>query len=294
MLNPGLTDRVALVTGANNPRGIGAAVARALAAQGAAVFLTAYRVPPPEDVDAAQADQPGEAMYTLGNAQGAGPVVDLIRAEGGRAEAIEADLSDPAGLPAIFDAAEAAFGPVEVLVNNAAAWTPDTFIPSSDALVNTESVQWLGNDAVHPLTADTLGFNFDVNTRGAVLLLVEFARRHIARGADWGRVINLSTGGAYCFPSEVSYGASKAALEAYSRSAATELGQFGITVNIIAPGPIQTGWITDEMAAGITQQTPLRRVGQSEDIADVAVFLASEQARWVTGQLLHVGGGHTM
>jgi 3-oxoacyl-[acyl-carrier protein] reductase len=90
----------------------------------------------------------------------------------------------------------------------------------------------------------------------------------------------------------VSYGASKAALEAFSRAAAVELGRYGITVNIVAPGPIQTGWIPAELEPQIAGETPLGRVGQPGDIADVVVFLASEQARWVTGQLLWVGGGH--
>ena len=90
------------------------------------------------------------------------------------------------------------------------------------------------------------------------------------------------------------YGASKAALEAYSRSAAVELSHYGITVNIVSPGPIQTGWIAPDMEASIVPSIPLGRLGQPEDVADVIVFLASEQARWLTGQCLHVGGGHRM
>ena len=104
----------------------------------------------------------------------------------------------------------------------------------------------------------------------------------------------MSTDGASGFSSEVSYGASKHALESYSRAAAVELGPFGITVNILSLGPIQTGWITPEMEADIAARTPLRRVGQPEDVAVVALFLASEGARWLTGQSLYVGGGHRM
>ena len=83
-------------------------------------------------------------------------------------------------------------------------------------------------------------------------------------------------------------------MESYSRSAAQELGKYGITVNIVSPGPIQTGWITPELAKVAVAQIPLGRVGQPEDVADVIVFLASEQARWLTAQLLYVGGGHAM
>ena len=145
-----------------------------------------------------------------------------------------------------------------------------------------------------PITPESHDRHFAVNSRAVALMMAEYVRRHIERGARWGRIINVSTDGAYCFPGEVSYGASKAALEAYSRSAAKEVGKYGITVNIVAPGPIQTGWITPELEEKILPTIPLGRVGQPEDVADVIVFLASEQARWLTGQLLYVGGGHAV
>ena len=104
----------------------------------------------------------------------------------------------------------------------------------------------------------------------------------------------MSTDGAPGFSGEVSYGASKYALESYSRAAAKELGRYGITVNIVSPGPIQTGYITPELERELLPNIPLGRLGQPEDGADVIVFLASEQARWLTGQTLHVGGGHRM
>src|SRR5215217_3110298 len=95
--------------------------------------------------------------------------------------------------------------------------------------------------------------HFAVNSRAVALLMAEYARRHVRRGTGGGRVINISTDGADCFPGEVSYGASKAALESYSRSAAVELGQYGITVNVVAPGPIQTGWIPEEAEQPIVE-----------------------------------------
>jgi 3-oxoacyl-[acyl-carrier protein] reductase len=125
-------------------------------------------------------------------------------------------------------------------------------------------------------------------------MIAEFARRHIARGARWGRIVNVSTAGAERFPSEISYGASKYALESYTRSAAMELGKFGINVNVVSPGPVQTGWITAELERAILPTIPLGRTGNPEDVADVIVFLASHQARWVTGQRIYVGGGHGM
>jgi len=134
MIDPGLNGKVALITGAHSPYGIGAAAARAFAAQGAAVFITYLRQRIDLSPQAAEApgviDAPGEAFYRAAQQLTAEAVVGEIRAAGGRVEAIEADLADPASVPMLFDRAEQAFGPVDVLVNNAAHCVPDTFIPS--------------------------------------------------------------------------------------------------------------------------------------------------------------------
>jgi len=112
--------------------------------------------------------------------------------------------------------------------------------------------------------------------------------------ATGGRIINISTDGAYAHASNVSYGASKFAVESYSRAAAYELGPYGITVNVISPGAVQTGWMTPVLEKAIAEGYPLRRIGKPEDIANAVIFFASEQAEWITGQVLHVGGGNRM
>ena len=276
MIDTGLDGRVALVTGANH--GIGAATALALAAQGASVFVTYRRGPPPPP--GADLSRPGDALYRARQAQDAGRVLSAVREIGGRAVTWEADLADVATIPELFDRAEAAFGPVEVLVNNAAHCRPVTLRPEGGG--------------VAALTAELHDAHFAVNSRAVALLTAEFARRHAARGATWGRIVNVSTDAAACHPDNVAYAASKHALESWSRSAACELARYGITVNVIAPGPIQTGYITAEVEARETAKIPLGRLGEPEDVADVAVFLASHQARWLTGQLLYVGGGKVM
>lgn len=291
MIHTGLHDKVALITGANH--GIGAATARALAAEGVAVFITYFRLPPSGDeATAALLDPviPGPSLYNARRAQPADQIVGAIRAQGGRVEALEADLADPATIPRLFDRVAEVFGPVDVLVNNAAAGgePKDTFAPLQAAALDRFE------RSMSTVTAASHDRHFAVNSRAVALMMAEYARRHVARGATWGRIINLSTDGATCFPEEVSYGASKAALESYSRSAAIELSRYGITVNIVSPGPIQTGWMTPEMEASIAATIPLGRVGQPDDVADVIVFLASEQARWLTGQRLFVGGGHRL
>lgn len=291
MIDPMLNGRTALITGANNPRGIGAAVARALAAQGVRVFLSALPAAPVVPAVDRPPAEGGEVLYRHLSAQRLADVIISIREQGGKASGIEMDLADPAGIVPLFDQAEAAFGAVDILINNAAYSTADTFLPSADSLVNTHSVEWLGG-AVPTLTAASHDAHFAVNARMPALMMVEFARRHIARGAAWGRIINVTTDGSPAFPSEIAYGASKHALESYTRAAALELGQLGITVNAVSPGPTQTGWMTPHMEAEAARATPLRRVGLADDVADAMVFLASQQGRWITGQVIHVNGGH--
>lgn len=292
MIDPGLKDTVVVVTGGNNPRGIGAATAKAFSAQGAAVLVHYFRPPIESRGQGTVADTggiPGAGLYHALQTRSADELVAEIRGQGGRVDAWETDLSDPANLGQIFDRAEQVFGPVEVLVNNAALCEPDTFLPGKSA----ECDRHFGF-AQGTLSAESHDRHFAVNCRAVALLTAEFARRHIARGATKGRVINVSTDGASGYPDEISYWASKHAMESYSRAAAMELGPYGITVNIVSLGAVQTGWMPPEMVEKIAPQFPLRRVGQPDDVADVIVFLASAQARWITGQLLYVGGGNRM
>lgn len=293
MIDPRLSNKVVVVTGANNPHGIGAAIARAFAVQGANIFLHYYRdLRKGSQPRNAEGGPPGEAFYRAQGAKDAGEVLASLAEFGVRTASWEADLSNPEATPTLFDRAESTLGPVEVLVNNAASWAADTFVPEAQELPNPGVEAWTDRPA--QITAQSFETNFAVNTRATTLLMKVFANRHISAGRTWGRIINISTDAAGCFPSEISYGASKFATESYSRSAAKELGQFGITVNIIAPGPVQTGWITPSIEETAIASTPLGRIGHPEDIADVVLFLASEQARWVTGQLIYVGGGHRM
>jgi 3-oxoacyl-[acyl-carrier protein] reductase len=144
------------------------------------------------------------------------------------------------------------------------------------------------------ITAAGIDAHFSVNARAYALLMAEYIKRYLERRAISGRVINISTDAAHAHPANVSYAASKHAIESYGRSAAAEIGKYGITVNVVAAGPIQTDYLPPHAVEEIASQTPLRRVGEPRDIADVVVFLASEQARWITGQLIYVGGGWRM
>ena len=278
MIDTKLKDKVVVITGANNPRGIGAATARAFAAEDARVFITYLRIRPEDhgisEQEARQAKAPGLPLYYALQTGSADQVVQEIRNRGGQAEALEADLADSSAIPHLFDRVEAAFGPVDVLVNNAAHCEgPESIFATSAALIDR---------------------HLAVNTRATVLLIAEFVRRYQARGGTWGRIVNLSTDAAQCFAGSISYGASKAATEAFTRSIAVEVGPLGITVNTVAPGPVQTGYISPAVEEREVPGIPLARIGQPADIADVIVFLASDQARWLTGQVIKVSGGHAI
>jgi 3-oxoacyl-[acyl-carrier protein] reductase len=287
---------VVCVTGGNNPQGIGAATAKAFASQGASVFIHYFRQASTlSDQGKGEVDsgRPGEALYLDAQLRSAEEVVRAIQHEGGQAEAWEADLGEPSTIPQLFELVEQAFGPVEVLINNAAHCQPDTFIPSKSPAQGDRILGGLGSP-MGTLTAQSHDRHFAVNSRAPALMMAEFTRRHIARGGKWGRIVNVSTDGASGFAGEISYWASKHALESYSRAAARELAPYGITVNVVSLGPIQTGWISPELEEKVVPTIPLGRLGSPQDVADVIVFLSSEQARWLTGQLLYVGGGHTM
>lgn len=272
MLDPGLNGRVALVTGAN--QGIGAAAARALAAQGVAVLLTYLRLDPRE-----HAGEPYPAEYGQARAAGAEQVARQIRDDGGSAETVEADLADPAVPALLFDRAEAALGPVDILVNNASGWLADTFLP-----VDRDRF----GRPLRPVDAASHDRQFAVDARAPALLIAELARRHIQRGASWGRIIGLTSGGQGGFPEEVSYGAAKAAQENYAMAAAQELGRYGITSNMVYPPVTDTGWVTPAVREQAIAGSPLRHLARPDEVAEVIVLLASHQARYITGQVVRM------
>ena len=270
MVDYGLKDRVALITGANNPQGIGAATALAFAREGAKVALVYKRIPRPFDQD--KTDRNGVDRYFEANAGNAAAVERKLTEMNADFLVIESDISDEVAVRDIYSRVLDRYGKVDILVNNAADGDMD------------------GVDTIEKITRDVIDDTFAVNVRGSILMTREF----INHRGDYGRIVNLSTDASQVFAGQITYGASKATLEALTRSIALEVARYGITVNCVAPGPTQTGWIDDELEKAVLPLIPMGKLIRPEDIAETILFLASDRARMLTGQVIKVSGGHAL
>ena len=270
MINYGLNDRVAIITGANNPQGIGAATALAFAREGAKIVIAYKKIP--RAYDEGKADINGADRYFKANAGDAAEVESALREMGADYLILEKDISKEEDVLDIYDEAIARFGKVEILVNNAADGDME------------------GIDTIESITQAVIDDTFAVNVRGSIMMTRELIRR---RG-DYGRVINLSTDAAQVFAGQIAYGASKATMEALTRSIAMEVAQYGITVNCVAPGPTQTGWIDGELEKAVIPLIPMGKLISPEDIAETILFLASRQSKMITGQVIKVSGGKAL
>ena len=270
MVDYGLKNKVALITGANNPWGIGATTAFAFAREGAKVVLVYKKVP--RKFDKSKANKNGPDRYFEANAGNADIVESKLKKMNADYIVLESDISNEDDVKKIYGTVIEKYGRVDILVNNAAAGDMD------------------GLDTIEKLPQNVIDDTFAVNVRGSLLMIREFLNHH----KDFGRIINLSTDSSQIFAGQITYGASKASLEALTRSIALEIGKYGITVNCVSPGPTQTGWIDADLEKSVVPLIPLGKLIQPEDIAETILFLASEQAKMVTGQVIKVSGGHAL
>ena len=270
MVSYGLENKVALITGANNPWGIGATTALSFAREGAKVVLVYKKIDRP--FDESKTDQNGVDRYYAANAGDADRVEEKLKQIGADYLILESDISNEDKVKEIYDLATAKYGKVDILVNNAA--TDDEN----------------GLDTIEKITQKVIDDTFAVNVRGSLLMTREF----INHRGDYGRIINLSTDASQVFAGQITYGASKATLEALTRSIALEVAQYGITVNCVAPGPTQTGWIDTEFEKVVVPLIPMGQLIDPQDIADTVLFLASDKAKMLTGQVIKVSGGHAL
>lgn len=265
------TARVAIVTGSNH--GIGAATAKRLATDGVAVLVTFLRGRVTSDPGTPERYQ--RNRMTDGEEVAAG-----IRAAGGRAVAIEADLLDPVVPSRLFDLAETELGPVDILVNNATGF----FSGDSFTAGITDPV----GRAAPAVSAELFDRTFGVDARAGAMMIAEFSRRLIERNGSWGRIVGLTSGSVNGFPSEVTYGAAKAALENYTMSAAAELGRRGVTANMIHPPITDSGWVNDAVRQFAATSTDHFHVAEPSEAAGVIAWLCSDAARMVTGNVIRM------
>ena len=232
-------------------KGIGASIAKHLAESGAAVVVN-----------------------YASSKEGADRVVAEIKGKGGRAAAVQADMAKADDVERLFSDAKTAFGRLDIVVNNAGVYE---FMP------------------LEQITEPHFHRQFDVNVLGLILAAKE-AVKHF--GAEGGSIVNISSVASTAAPPNASvYSATKAAVDAVTRSLSQELGPRRIRVNAINPGPVETegfktaGLEESDFRKQVEAQTPLGRIGQPQDIAPAAVFLASEDAAFITGETLHISGG---
>jgi 3-oxoacyl-[acyl-carrier protein] reductase len=244
-----LSGRIALVTGAS--KGIGAEIARELAAEGANVMVN----------------------YASDKA-GADRVVDEIAKRGGTAVAIQANVAKKADVERLLNSTEAAFGKLDILVNNAGVYE---------------------FKSLEEITEEHFHRQFDVNVLG-LLLTTQTAVNHFNPAG--GSIINISSAvTSLTPPASAVYTGSKGAVDAITRTLAKELGSRRIRVNAINPGMVETegmvsgGFDRGEFRTSVEAQTPLGRIGKPDDIAPAAVFLASDDSKWITGEILRIAGG---
>ena len=270
MIDYGLKDKVAIITGANNPQGIGATTACLFAREGAKVVLVYKRIERAFDKD--KTDKNGADRYFAANAGNADAVEKMLQDMNADYLIIESDITDKKSVKDIYSRVFEKYGRADVLVNNAADGDMD------------------GIDTIEKITQSVIDDTFAVNVRGSLMMTREF----INNRGDYGRIINLSTDAAQVFAGQITYGASKATLEALTRSIALEVAQYGITVNCVAPGPTQTGWIDEDFEKEVIPIIPMGKLIKPEDIAETILFLASEKAAMLTGQVIKVSGGHAL
>lgn len=262
---------VAIVTGANS--GIGAATAAQLASDGTAVVVAYKQVP--------VLDKTGTpSTYNENRMVSGEEVVASVREAGGRAAAIDADLLDARSAQLLFDFAENAFGPVDILIHNASGWLRgDSFVANRIDEAGRTSVE---------VDGELIDRTFGVDAKAGALLIAQFSRRYLDRGATWGRIVALTSGGTGGFPGEVTYGAAKAALESYILSASRELSKNGITANVLYPPVTDTGWVNDAVRRFVELDEDHVHVAEPSDVAEVIAWLCSDAARMVTGNVIRM------
>ncbi|RLQ94217.1 SDR family oxidoreductase [Falsibacillus albus] len=249
--------KVALVTGTSRPNGIGAAICRKLAQNGTDVFFTHW-----SSYDAATGYEDADTTWPEA-------FNEELKSHGIRSSHLEINLAEEDAAARLLNEVENVFGQPTILINNA------TYCVEVDFL---------------QMTSGILDAHYAVNVRGTCMLSVEFAKR--LQGKGGGRIVNLVSGQDKSpQPGNLAYVTTKGAISTFTKTLAAELAQHHITVNAIDPGPTDSGWMNNEIQEFLKPKFPMGRIGVPEDAARLIAFLVSDEARWITGQIIHSDGG---
>jgi 3-oxoacyl-[acyl-carrier protein] reductase len=253
-----LAGRAALITGVSRREGIGFATAHRLASQGARIAIQGFA-----------RDDPGQLVTSK---TGVDAVVEELRAVDPGVVFIDADFAEAAAAERVVSAAVAARGPLDIVIANHARSSANS---------------------LDDVTADELDLSFAVNARGSILLAQAFAAQH--DGTRGGRIVLMTSGqGGSAMPEELAYAVSKGAIQQMTRTLAAHLMHLGITVNAINPGPTDTGWADAATRAEVERLMPTGRWGSPADAARLIAMLCSDEASWVTGQVIDADGGFSL
>ncbi|MBB3132286.1 3-oxoacyl-[acyl-carrier protein] reductase [Paenibacillus rhizosphaerae] len=261
-----LLGKIAIVTGVSRPGGIGAAICRAFAAEGASLFFT-HLYDYDKNIYPNDADECWPDLFA-----------EELRQWDIKVGHLKLDLALPGSWTILLEEVRKVVGFPTILVNNATYGVGADFRQLNEALIDAHCA---------------------VNVRGTFMLSAEFARMIEAKQNTYsslskfgGRIINLTSGqGKGPMPGNLAYAATKGAISAFTESLAAELAPLHITVNAVDPGPTDSGWMSEEIKKALLPQFPMGRIGLPEDAARLITFLATEESHWITGQIIHSRGG---
>lgn len=251
-----LKNKIAIVTGVSRQKGIGAAICKELAEKGYHIFFTYWT------------DYDKEMPWSIEDDEPLRLKEELVE-KGVKVVCMELDLTQYDAPEQLLNTVIEQLGFPDILVNNAAYSTNNDF---------------------SNLTAKVLDQHYLVNVRATTLLSCEFAQRFAKKSG--GRIVNITSGQFQGpMPGEIAYATTKGAVDALTITLSAELAPLGITVNAINPGPSDTGWMTEEIKTQLKPMFPFGRIGEPKDAAKIIAFLVSEEAAWITGQIIHSEGG---
>ena len=251
-----MENKIAIITGTSRLKGIGRAICLELAKRGCDIFFTYWRKYDDQMPWGVENNEPQL-------------IEEEIKSLGVRCKKLELDLTKKGAIEELFNTVEQKLGHPSILINNATYSTETT---------------------IENITAQELDNHYNLNVKATTLLTIEFIKRF--KFNKNGRIVNLTSGQSLGqMPNEIAYAITKSAIEMLTYTLSSEIAAKGITINAVNPGPNDTGWMDSELEKNLIERFPMGRIGKPKDTANLIGFLVSEEAEWITGQIIHSEGG---